>query len=226
MNIISNTHKLLTILVLTLVMIINTSCIQQEDDSGLGTSGGNPGNISIESAPYTNDGTAAFFMNPTFRKLQSLFLVPPAYAGVVTDFKFCITKLKVVSTADGAASGSQEAILGLVDISDQNVSNSWGNISLEEGSSVSEIHFEVHYDSENCSAVTYSTSYNGQTITKDLEFKFKFDPAITANNGDTLSLGIGKIAKAMEDAHAAGKFNNTDIGAYMEATVIGTGEEL
>lgn len=160
------------------------------------------------------------------KAFQRLFLIPSAHAGAVTDFKFCITKLKIVSSADGVAGTSQEAILGLVDVSDAAVSNSsWGKIEIAEGATVSEVHFEVHHDSENCSAA-YSASYNGTTITQDLEFKFKFDPAITVNHGDTLTLGLSKIAKAFEDAKNAGKLNNVDISAYMQANpAVGEGTE-
>ncbi|MBT4791662.1 MAG: hypothetical protein HON90_08840 [Halobacteriovoraceae bacterium] len=194
-------------------------------DEGTGTTGGNPVTVTIQSSPYTNDGSTALFMNPAVKKIQNLFLFPSAYAATINDFKFCITQLKVVTSADGQPSSSQEARLGLVDVSTATVSQEWGQIELADGSQVSEIHFEVHTDAESCSGENYSVSYNSQTITKDLEFKFKFDPAVTVSNGDTFTLGLGVIAQAIENASAAipSQFNNEQISNYLETTVVGTG---
>lgn len=191
-----------------------------------GTGGGNPLVASVQSSSYTNDGTLVLFQNPAVKAFQRLFLIPTAYAAVpITDFKFCITKLKVVEEGSAQAGIAVEMIVGLVDISDATVTTSWGKIDLDGDIKVSEIHFEIHTDSENCSGVNYSVSYNGSTITQDLEFKFKFDPAITINQGDTLTLGVSTIAKAMQDASAAGEFTNAKITSYLENAVIGTGSK-
>jgi ribosomal protein L33 len=215
-------RKLLLMLSLTLMV---TSCNLDGGSSPIAKTR-RTGNVTVQSGAYTNDGSAVVMNHPVLRGIQNLLLIPPAYAAAVTDFQFCITKLKVVSEVDGAAGASSEAILGLVDVSDPNADTIWGNIELPEGAQVSEIHFEVHQDSENCSGANYSVSYNGKELTKDLEFKFKFDPAISIQNGDTLDLGLSVIAKAMEDADAAAQFNDAQIGNYVEVNTIGTGEKL
>lgn len=217
------TKELVLTLFLTLIFILFTGC-QDTSSNPVGSSGGNPATVTIQSGSYTNDGTIV--MHPAIKKLQNLFFIPSAYAGAVSDFQFCITQLKVVSSVGDAPSASQEAILGLVNVSDPNAVSNWGTIELEEGATISEIHFEVHYDPQNCSAATFSASYNGQTLTKDLEFKFKFDPAISISQGATLELGLSQIAKAMEDAYAAGHFNDSQISNYLDSTVEGTGTEL
>ncbi len=205
--------------ILTMMLILIFSSCQQEETAPVAS--GSNSSVTIQSGSYTNDGSVV--QGPLMKNLKNLLLIPSAFAAPVTDFKFCITKLKVVSSVNGSPGNSQEAILGLVDVSNPNGVTDWGTIELADGSVVSEIHFELHRDPQNCSAAEYSTSYNGKTITKDLEFKFKFEPAISIRNGDTLTLGLSKIAKAMEDADVANKFNNTDIGQYMQANVIGTG---
>lgn len=209
----------------TLIFLLFLGCAPGDS----GTSGGNPlveANVSVQSTPYTNDGTVVLFYNSKVKKIANLFLIPSAMAAPVSEFKFCITKLKVVSSENGTPGASVEAILGLIQLDDSSQTYNWGNITLIEGQSVSEIHFEVHHDPENCSGADYSALYNGQSIQQDLEFKFKFSPAITVSNGDTISLGISTIAKAMEDAHAAGEFNNSQITTYLESAQIGTGEKL
>ena len=101
-----------------------------------------------------------------------------------------------------------------------------GNVELTDGETVSELQIELHRDPENCSGVNYSLLYNGSELTKDLEFKFRFDPAITAQNGDTLQLDLSVIAKAIEDASSAGQLNNEQISNFLQANTIGTGQKL
>lgn len=184
-----------------------------------GTGGGNPliaeKSVTVQSDSYTNDGTLVLFQSPYFLKLEKLF-ISRSYAGVVTDFQFCITQLKVKSSSSSGTTAATEVVIGLVDVSDQNATINWGDFKLNSSTDISEIHFEIHSDSENCSGEDFSVSYNGVTITQDLEFKFQFDPAITIENGDTITLGLSPIAKAFQDAADAGEFTNEQIGPYME----------
>jgi hypothetical protein len=202
-----------TFMMIALMNLIGVGCGQKADDSG-GTTGGNPNiKIPIQSDVYTNDGSLVLFKSPYIRNIQNLFLIPSSYAAPITDFRFCITQMKIV-TESGAE--SPEVILGLIDVSDQNTVTSWGSVKLPEGDPISQISFEVHYDPERCEGVDFSTSYNNQQLSVDLEFKFNFSPAVSVNAGDTITLGLSKIAKVMQDASDAGHFNDTDIKDYVE----------
>ncbi len=209
-------------------VILIISCLFFTLSCGSGTSGGNPGvtsRVTIESGPYTNDGSLVMISNPYLKGIEN-FLISTAFAAVpITDFQFCVTKMKVKTEGESTVGVSLEAKLGLVNVSDANATTNWGQINLTKGASISEIHFEIHQDSETCSGENFTVSYNGQTITKDLEFKFRFNPAVSVNDGDTFKLGLSKIAKAVEDARAAGQFNNENISPYLE-NVFGDGEEL
>lgn len=215
---------------LNLLLIMSLSvafigCEQKGESKGVV---GPSGNVTIKSAPYSN-GAVALFTNPAVRKIASLFLIPSAHAAAINDFQFCITKMKIKGSVDGAASVSTEAILGLVDISNPDVEQLMGDgsIQIPEGTAISELSLEVHKDAENCSAADFSVSYQGVKLNKDLEFKFKFDPAITINHGDTLLLGLDNVAKAFEAAADAGQLDDQKIGAYLQANMLpGTGEEV
>lgn len=211
------------LLSVTMSVLFLASCNSAEE--GLIPTGNSVG-VTIQSSAYTNDGSTALMNSPILQFLQNHVLVPTAFAASVTDFRFCVTKMKVVTSVDLLPPVSTEAILGLIDISNPLVDTLWGEVNLPEGASISEVHFEVHSDSENCQGENYSVRYNGQSLTKDLEFKFKFEPAINVNNGDTINLGLNEIAKAMEDASSAGSFNNENIGNYLQVNTIGTGEKL
>ena len=148
---------------LALVAVLMTSCNPKKNSSLASGSA-----VTIQSSAYTNNGTVV--MSPTMRFLQNNFFIPSATAAAVTDFQFCITQMKVVSSVGGAPGAAQSAILGLVNVSDPNANTVWGKIDLPDGSTISEIHFEVHHDAENCSGAAYSASYNGKTLTADMEF--------------------------------------------------------
>lgn len=85
---------------------------------------------------------------------------------------------------------------------------------------------KVVSDAKKCGGVPYSVSYEGQQITADLEFKFKFNTAVQARHGNTINLSLGVIAKAMEDASLAGQFNNEQIGNFVKADTYGEADEL
>ncbi|MAE57394.1 MAG: hypothetical protein CME69_00855 [Halobacteriovorax sp.] len=212
--------------ILLVFMFSILSCGSSSDGTSIGgTTGGNPATSTLVSRPYTNDGTVAMIKKEIFY-FWSLFKAEKAVAAPVSTFRFCVTKLKVVSEVDGQASNSREAILGLIDVSDNTATTNWGNVELTDGETVSELQIELHRDPENCSGVNYSLLYNGSELTKDLEFKFRFDPAITAQNGDTLQLDLSVIAKAIEDASSAGQLNNEQISNFLQANTIGTGQKL
>lgn len=180
-----------------------------------GTSGGNPIIISVESKPYTNDGSAVKSARLVRGDTMPL---STKRSSVITSFQFCITKLKVKLSGEGALGASQEAKLGLIDLSNQNETVNWGDIELSDNSTITELYFEVHRDPELCLGEDFSVKYNSASITKDLEFKFRFSPPIVIDRGGILTLGVDQIAKSIEDAHQAGDFNNSNIGPYIENT--------
>ncbi len=144
---------------------------------------------------------------------------PDFSTSAVGDFKFCITQMKVVT---GTAGDPTEAILGLIDLS-SSAATDWGNIDIADGTSVAELDFELHTDPENCSAADYSMSYKNTQLTKDLEFKFVFSPAVTVATGDSLLLNLDAITTALESAYNNSSFTNELIGNYLETTTEGSG---
>lgn len=186
-----------------------------------GTSVGNP-QVTLESTSYGN--TASLL-----ERLERLLGISHAFAAPVSQFKFCVTKLKLTDSGglpvskDGAS--SIEAILGLIDVSNSATSTRWGTVSIPVDFSLKQMDVELHRDPERCSGASYSLSYNGVELTKDLEFRFEFNPVVTVNDGDVLKLGLTPIAAALEQASAAGKLNNEQIGEYLTSTTQGTGSE-
>lgn len=184
-----------------------------------GTTVGNP-QITLQSSPYT---APALRFDPAARLLPDFALT------AVTDLKFCITKLKLQG-ADGSyasqnGSNSIEAILGLIDHSNASGTVTWGTVTVPTALSLKQIDIELHVDAQNCSGANYSISYNGTTLTKDLEFHFEFATAADITGGDLVKLGLTNIVTALEQAKQAGKFTNELIGEYLTATLKGTASE-
>jgi len=192
-----------------------------------GTTGGNPSaTITLQSAAYTNNGAVAQVKSPLIKLFETIFPIKDTIAAPVSSFKFCITKMKVVTTAGGLPGTSKEAILGLVDVSDATKTTNWGNIQLTDGEIISEIHLEIHKDAQNCSGINYSLTYNNKSLSGDLEFKFKFSPAIKIQHGKTLQINLSAIAKAVEDSDVAGELDDAHIKNYLKNTTYGSGTEL
>lgn len=182
---------------------------------GGGTSVGNP-LVTLESVPYGSSG-------------GSLYQAFAFSTATVTDFKFCVTKLKLTNANDEAVtqngSASIEAILGLIDVSNPAVTTTWGDVSIPVGFSLKQLNIELHRDPERCGGADYSMRYNGSSLTKDLEFHFEFNPTVSVADGDTLKLGLSSIASALESAVQAGKFNDENIGEFLNINIKGTGSK-
>jgi len=182
---------------------------------GCGTTIGN-GLIKLDSTPYTN--VRSFFGHSIAR-----------FGWSVSEFKFCVTKLKLVARGGSpvAYQGNPdiEVILGLIDVSNENATTTWGQVEAPVEFDLEEMRVEVHKDAERCSGADYSVIYNGTKLDKDLEFRFAFNPPIRLNAGDTLKLGLTNIAIAFQQAANAGQLTNELIGNYLTAETKGTGTE-
>ncbi len=186
-----------------------------------GTGTGNP-YVDMRSPPYLTGVSL-------YERLINLVGVASAWAAApVTEFKFCSTKLKLKNEAGeavgGDATGAVEAVLGQVDISNGAVTQTWGRLEIPVGFTLSRIEFELHYDPEKCAGADYSIRYNGVSITRDLDFRFQFSPAIVLDAGDVLNLRVQNIQAKLAEAETAGQLNDTNVASYL-ATVEGEGSE-
>ena len=205
---------LFVFIVLSSIFVL-TGCKSSEESSVTPTTT-STGSVTIRSQAI---GTTA--------SLASL-IGPNAALAPVTDFKFCITKIKMVDgsgapVADSSGATSISAILGLVDVS-AGTAVDWGTLDIPVGFTLGELALEIHKDAENCPGSTYSLSYNGILLNQDLEFKFTFNPAITLGNNDVLGVSLDNIIGVIQTAEAAGALNDEGITAYIEQ-MSGSGSE-
>jgi len=145
----------------------------------------------------------------------------------LSGFKFCITQIKMLdgsgaSVQDASGASALTAVLGLIDVSAGTAIN-WGTITVPTGFTLGELAVEVHKDPENCSQAAYSLSYNGQQLSKDLEFKIKFNPAIQLDSNDIVGINLDTLVTTFKSASAAGALTDEGIGAYVESmTAVGS----
>ncbi len=180
--------------------------------------------VSIVSKGYA---TSTALRTPAPLKwLESLF-IQPAFAAAtgISGFKFCITQMKL-DAEDGSAikngdSELLEAKLGLVNLGDGSQDVTWGNLNLPTGVTIKRIKIEIHKDAELC-GVPYSTAITDttgieRTISKNVELKFLFSTPKTFATGDSVSVSLTNIVNQYSSAVIAGKFNDENIGNYLES---------
>lgn len=138
----------------------------------------------------------------------------------ITDFKFCVTKLKL-EQEDGASGGEVEFKPGLIDVS-SGEAKTWGTAALPTTLKLKRIKVEVHKDQELCSGASYSVKFNSVTTSKDVEFVFKFEPAIEVKAGGTVNLALTTIATTLREAADANQLNDESLKEFIEG-VEGTG---
>lgn len=180
--------------------------------------GGSGGEITLASKGYATTTSSLF--DWFFRKAYA--------ASTISTFQFCVTQLKLTGSdgSDLQSNGSSllTAKLGLINLGSGSATTNWGKVTIPAGAAIKTIKVEVHKDAESCSGATYSASVNGNTVTKDLEFKFSFANAKGLNAGDTVTFAFNNLVKQYESAIAAGKFNDENIGSYMESLTEDTAE--
>lgn len=197
--------------VLTLATSLVTGCDRKKDEQSPVDEGTvSTGDVTLQSASY---GAAGLLLT----------------AANITDFKFCVTKIEMEDESGGAVedegSSSIEADLGLIDLSDPASTTAWGTISIPVDFTLSALKIEVHKDAEKCAGADYSVSFQGKTLSRDLEFEFEFNPPVPIVAGDTLTLAIDNIATALSDADAASKFDDEQVSEYLNETAKGSGDK-
>lgn len=193
-----------------------------------GTGVGNPINGSVPASTGTGGVTIA---SQGFQSLSALFFARNMLVEIptlnfaatsISSFKFCVTKMKLKGTegnAVGEESGSgMSAKLGLVDLGDGTRSVNWGKATLPVGTEIKKMSVEVHQDKDICANANYSASINGQTISKDLEFSFKFPTAKTLKDGDIVTLALTTLVSKLNDAVSASKFDDENISEYLDGS--------
>ncbi|MCC7443120.1 MAG: hypothetical protein IT285_15920 [Bdellovibrionales bacterium] len=190
---------------------------------GMGGCGENPlstGAVTLKSSAFAGGGPAR--LDVALAEPGSLPSSPfDLAATAITDLSFCITQLKIeapdgVSIEDDDGDELMEVTLGQVSAGDGTVPMTWGAADLPVGAEIEKIKVEVHHDPEKCGGAEYSVSLNGNALTKDVEMVFKFTPARTLAEGDTVVFDLGTLANAFVSALDAGQYTDELIGDYIE----------
>ena len=201
--------------------------------SGCGTSVGNPeGPVVIQSDPYASAASAAAVTSLLSPLTLARFNANMSASISVSAFKFCVRSVKLKGI-DGQLVRKDdkdefEAPLGLVDVSNPAVATSWGQVTIPVGFLIGELDVEIHRDPQLC-GVSYSVQFNngavGNTdLTKDMEFKFGFNPQVPVTAGSTFTLNLANIAGALTNAASASEFTDDMIDRFLDGTVKGSGK--
>lgn len=133
--------------------------------AGCGTKTGNPAVPIVSGAFNPAGGALAFFQN---------------YAAVVSDFKFCVKRVRLENDNDEPVSGDSNGDItfqpGLIDVSSGEVKE-WGRPTLPVGFLLKRIKVKMAKDESVC-GVNYSVQFNGVSTSEEVEFEWRFNPSI------------------------------------------------
>ncbi|MBI4924925.1 MAG: hypothetical protein HY843_03290 [Bdellovibrio sp.] len=176
--------------------------------TGCGTTVGNPvtSDITISSDSFSLAGLGAIFITS-----------PEVYfATSVNEFKFCVKRIKLededgnAKKKDGETGDDGEKdpedirfAPGLIDLS-AGVVKDWGTVNIPIGFKLKKIKIKVKKDKTLC-GVNYSVRFNTQEASEDIEFKWKFSPALDLTNAvSALKLSFSTIMSTLRAAADAG----------------------
>lgn len=181
--------------------------------TGCGTSTGNPADPTVqETADYTIS-SAAF--TPSAVILPLALWDAQAYAAVaVTEFKFCVKRLRLKTAEDVAIDkedddleGEIDFAPGLIDVSD-GLAKDWGTVTLPTGQSVERLEIVVQKDDEcveNGESVEYSVRFNEFESEDGVEFKWRFATPLTLSSlAGVIRLSLDAVVTALKSAAESG----------------------
>jgi hypothetical protein len=145
----------------------------------------------------------------------------------VTEFKFCVARVRLESQAEkeaADASGSSEDdssytqfAPGLIDVS-AGTAKDWGAVALPEKAQVVRIKVKVKKDESVC-GTDYSVMYNGMSTPRDIEFRWKFEPAIDVSAATVaLRLSFDEIVAALQGSAMSDELQLKDRIEAVEST--------
>jgi hypothetical protein len=172
------------------------------------TACGKTGTVSIKSESYATSGASSLMADR-----DSLALVTPSTN--VSDFKICVKRIRLQDedgeavSKDGETGENGEKDVddirfspGLIDLTD-GLPEDWGKVEVPVGFKLSRLTVKVKKDESVC-GVNYSVKFNSASSPQDIEFKFKFDPAVELSDGSTLNVSMAKVVEQLRLAVDSG----------------------
>lgn len=129
-----------------------------------------------------------------------------------SSFKFCVKRVRleqedgsaVTEDKSGGTSGDDSEYIqftpGLITVADNQEVN-WGTMTIPTGFKLKRIKIKLQKSPDNCSGANYSVEYNGVTSTEDIEFRFRFEPALELDDATgALQLSLADVVSALRNA--------------------------
>lgn len=182
--------------------------------------GKNTGNASLSSSGFNTSGLAEVVESDS-----SSLAANPSTA--VAEFKICVRRIRLENEDDQAEkSGDDDSDFiefspGLVDLSNGEPKG-WGDAKIPTGFKLKRIKVKVQKHAQTC-GVDYSIKFNSETATRDVEFRFRFDPPIELEGDEKIKLSMAKVVAALRRAGDAGSLNrmHEHIEAVEDAATLG-----
>jgi hypothetical protein len=196
-------------------VLVALSCIFMAALTGCGRGSGN---VEIGTDAFSPNGGGA--SNMEMIALPSGSMAPST---PVTDFKVCIRGVRLENENDEVESGDDEENSdengmiqlspGLVDLT-SGIPQSWGEAKIPTGFKLKRIKVKIQKHVQTC-GVDYSVKFNNETINRDIEFRFRFDPPVEIEENDRINLSLAAVVTALRQA--ADDSNLKQMHQYIDA---------
>ncbi len=187
--------------------------------------------VSISSAPVSFTGATSLMSVDPVSNALSFVGAPSASVVSATDFSFCVKRVKlegedgqpVKKDGETGESGEKDAddisfTPGLITITD-NTTVDWGKMNIPVNFKLKKIKIKVKKAPSLCNGATYSVKFNGFETPEDIEFKWKFEPALELDSATgALQLSLASVVNALRTALTdSASFNGADLKSHIEA---------
>jgi hypothetical protein len=152
-------------------------------------------------------------------------------ASSIEEFKFCVSRVRLETEEEKNASDASsteeddndgkaiEFNPGLIDLS-SGAAADWGQLVIPEKAKVVRIKIKVKKNEALC-GTNYSLIYNGLSTPRDIEFRWKFDPAIDVDGTTSaLRLSFQEIVAALQTSAMSDELQLKDRTEAVEGSAL------
>jgi hypothetical protein len=143
----------------------------------------------------------------------------------VTEFKFCVSRVRLETQAEKDSNDtnaiddahSVQFAPGLIDIG-AGTAKDWGAVAIPAKAQVVRMKLKVKKDAAVC-GVDYSLIYNGLSTPRDIEFRWKFEPAIDVDGATAaLRVSFDEVVAALQASAMSDELQLKDRIEAVEST--------
>lgn len=165
------------------------------------------GNALVGSASFNTSGNT-FVSIPSALSLYEVFA-----ATNVSSMKFCVKKIQLIDENDSVRRKNDDEEIdfmpGLIDVSNGREAL-WGYAEVPVDFNLKKIWIHIRKDELLCN-VDYAFKFNDFTSDNNIVLKWKYNPAIELNSGDTITLDLSAVVGNLRTSADSGSLSSNTL---------------